>query len=363
MPEVAHPDLTRLKWLGHALSPYGDKDWVCRNISRDEQDWRFLIGVGSRHFVLPALHRALVAEKMETEPPDDAREALEGVYLLNRERNRALRAQMLELSHLLNGLGVAPVWLKGATTLLNEDWAASARMMVDLDFWIEDERAYDNILATFDLDGYQTCEGDTGENHLEHHHFAPRYKKGRPASVEFHKSPCELKFQDLLDGARAIDRVEWIAWEGTEIGQLCAVDRLMNSYLQCISFHADVNRPDDRRLTAVAHFSKTLDFLERFAASQTSTKDEFFQRLRAGRRMSDARKFFSILKLYFGLEAGLDVDASFLKSIVFATRHPKFVYARYMAGHAWKTVIDGRLGPPGAWWTKIYRHARNFHER
>jgi hypothetical protein len=282
-------------------------------------------------------------------------EGLDGFYILNKLRNQALRNQIFDLSQSLNSIGIAPVWLKGATELLKDDWADSARMMVDLDLWAPGGGDH-KIITLLDAEGYTILDGYSDD--LCDHHFAPRRKDFQPAVIELHRSIYGGSFTDILSDAEALQRVEWIDWEGNRIGRLCEPDRLMNSYIQCIDHHGNLNRKDDRRITAILNLGKTLDFLERFRAAAEETKSEFFKRLDTNVRHEEAGKFFSIMSAYFGLDVNLGIDGPFLKSIVFGSTYPRLVYARFFAAHVLDSVARGRLGPPKLWGSKLFGHIK-----
>lgn len=363
MHEVSHPDLLNLKWLGNVLSPFGDKDWVADNIPVDEHNWEFLIMVGSQCLVLPSLYKALLHDRILSKIPKGISEALEGFYVLNNHRNGALRDQVLELSLLLNSENITPVWLKGATNLIREDWRLSSNMMVDLDFWIPAEEEHETTLKLMAKDGYVTIDDYPDEIYLDHH-FAPRFKDSYPASVEFHRHICGAVFNDILNDEHAIHRIEKVFFEGTNVGQLCLADRLMNSYLQCIHFHGDINTQEhDRLLTKVISFRKTLDFLERFADSPETARQEFFHKLYSSSRFHDTRRFFSVLNVFFGLDARIEIDIAFLQSINFATKHRRLLYGKYMFKKILNYTATGRLGHPNGWTQKLSRHLTNLHSR
>jgi len=364
MHEVSHPDLVKLKWLGYALSPFGDKNWVVDNIPTEQNDWKFLIMAGSQLLVLPSLYKALSRERMLSKIPKDICEALEGFYVLNNARNQALRNQVLELTQLLNANNIIPIWLKGATNLIREDWILNSNMMIDLDFWIPDEGQYATVLKLLADDGYRTIEDYPDKNYVNHHHFAPRFKDSYPASVEFHRHICETDFDDLLNDRLAINRIELFQFKETTVGQLCSIDRLMNSYLQCIHFHGNLNIEEhERLLTRIISFRKTYDFLERFSDASDVVRGEFFHRLNSSNNCDDSRKFFSVLSVFFGLDANIEIDEFFLQSIYFSTENHRFLYGKYILNKILSYAANGRLGSASGWRKKISQHLAKLNSR
>jgi len=117
---------------------------------------------------------------------------LEGLLLLNRRRNRAILQQMNEISVLLHGQGIRPVFLKGGAHLADGLYADHGeRVMGDIDFLVEKEN-YLRAAGVLMDSGY--------ENPVEVYwevsrskHFYPLCRSDRPASVDVHQTPVGLK--------------------------------------------------------------------------------------------------------------------------------------------------------------------------
>ena len=126
--------------------------------------WEVLIKVAGRNLVLPNLYPVLKAKGLLGTIDPEIVEALEGFYELNALRNETLRKQLIEVTELLNAVRITPVWLKGATYLIDPEWKSSGRMMLDLDFWIPDPQ--DQQTALLELKATEGCLNTTATTRM-----------------------------------------------------------------------------------------------------------------------------------------------------------------------------------------------------
>lgn len=141
-------------------------------------EWLPLIELASRGWLVPALHVAFERAGCVDEMPAGVREYVALIHDRNVERNRRLRAQLIEALGALNAAAIEPVLLKGAIHLYCGDAATvHSRMISDLDINIVPDKIAQAKAALVSL-GY--CETDN-----------PR-ELGRPQDVgviELHDRP------------------------------------------------------------------------------------------------------------------------------------------------------------------------------
>lgn len=102
-----------------------------------EADWPMVLDIANRGWLGPALYVGLRRAGRIDEIPPPVRDYLSLLHDRNRERNRRLRAQLLEATSALNAAGIEPILLKGAIHLFTTgDEQLGARMMSDLDLGI-----------------------------------------------------------------------------------------------------------------------------------------------------------------------------------------------------------------------------------
>ena len=132
--------------------------------------WLSLYKLATAHLVAPFLYATLSTRGGLDQVPGDIRDALEGLYYLNDQRNRHLRQVLRDTIQALNGIGIEPILLKGAIALLPEQYPhAFARMLSDLDIAVDQA----NLLAAAEgLQAAGFCYAPGTEPHadLTQHH-------------------------------------------------------------------------------------------------------------------------------------------------------------------------------------------------
>jgi hypothetical protein len=103
----------------------GDREAVRALTHRQGWSWERLFKVAAEEAVLPALHGLLNRLSILPEAPPEIAEFLLTVEASNRERNRAIRAEVISVVQLLNGAGIEPVLLKGIANSKQESTRTS----------------------------------------------------------------------------------------------------------------------------------------------------------------------------------------------------------------------------------------------
>lgn len=348
--------IATFRWVCQAISPLVGEERLRATLPSSVADWDFVVRVASSHLVLPSLYVALRDKGLLAATPRAFAEALEGFHTLNALHNARLRKQMLDVSSLLNDIGVSPVWLKGATNLLGDDWQNVSRMMLDLDFWVPDSQCHSLLLARLEQAGYVIPDDYRGLDFGASHHFAPRVREGEPARIEIHHKLVSTRVCELLDDQEVLPFVEWFTWEGKQVGCLSMLDRLRHSYIQCTEMNGGMAQG---RISLL----KALDFVERLEASGGPFSPIFLAQLDSPPWRTHARHFFSFLEDYFGLPSALAYDRSLLRRMEWSIAYPRSMYGLHMLEHAWNVVISGRAGHPRTWLQKLSRHLEILRQR
>nr|WP_319566628.1 nucleotidyltransferase family protein [uncultured Rhodoferax sp.] len=350
MSTKTHSQLDTLQWLFRALSPFVSAAELHRNFPVTESDLANLIRISSQHLVLPSLYLRLQDKGMLSNFSNEFVDALEGFYQLNILHNTRLRQQMIDVSYLLNSIGIEPVWLKGATVLMTHDWHRSPRMMLDLDFWIAEPQQQQATLACLEQAGYQIPEDYSNHDDSTGHHFNPRMRTHEPARLEIHHHIVSTQLGKLLSNQDALKHMESLTWEGCRVGQLSASDRLMHSYIQC----TEMNRDGLSR----GHIAlmKTLDFVERVNTLGGRYPDDFLAKLDHPPWQKQARRFLTLVDHEFGLRSPLAADNGLRNRQRWCMSFPRGAYALYICKHAYDSLSAGHTGPLRDWWPKLLRH-------
>lgn len=122
----------------------------------DRFEWFHLLETANRGWLTPALYVAFESNSCLEEIPDPVRGYLALLHDRNFQRNRRLRAQLIEAVGALNAAAIEPILLKGAIKLFCGDAASvRSRMISDLDINIAPTQMADAKAALSRL-GY--CE-------------------------------------------------------------------------------------------------------------------------------------------------------------------------------------------------------------
>jgi len=168
----------------------------------EEAEWPSLIEVANRAWLGPALFVAFEREALLDHVPGPVRDYLELLHDRNLERNKRLRAQLIEAVGALNASGIEPVLLKGAITLYSgSETRVRCRMISDLDLNVTPAQESATKTAFLQL-GYREMANsrefgrseDVGVVEL---HFAPNFRAAHYLNGEFGTSAPVLE-RDLV---------------------------------------------------------------------------------------------------------------------------------------------------------------------
>lgn len=176
--------------------------------------WRRVVLLADDHQVTGALAVAIAARAdLDTDP--GIRDRLARSHRRNLVRNMLLRRQTLEAGRTLNRAGIEPLLLKGALYLFDGTLLdMGERFTGDIDIVVP-EAAWDTAVAALESAGYRP---EAGKPFL-HPHELPMVARGRPTSVELHRSlgsagvaavlPLEEAWRDSSD-----HRVDGVSFRG-----------------------------------------------------------------------------------------------------------------------------------------------------
>jgi len=161
----------------------------------EQVPWGKVICLANAHLLTPTLAMALADQGLRNCLSADVGAYLQRLYTLNLQRNQHLRAQLIEVGAALNRIGVEPVLLKGACSLVTRMYShPGSRMMTDLDVLVPQARI-EACREQLQIIGYG-MDDDDGDFPADHHHIAPLRRPGEYAVVELH----QLLVKDLRTG-------------------------------------------------------------------------------------------------------------------------------------------------------------------
>jgi len=162
-------------------------------------NWELMVWVSTGAYVFTALHLQLKRAGLLAELPTDLVEYMEEFTNLNRERNRAILDQALEVNTLLHQNNIIPIFLKGAAHLLDGLYEDPAeRMIGDIDFLV-DEKDMVRAAGLLIRNGYESGAEYNPKHFRMLKHYPRLFRDDRPADVEVHRRVVRAPYEDVLD--------------------------------------------------------------------------------------------------------------------------------------------------------------------
>jgi hypothetical protein len=159
-------------------------------------DWDAVVKVSTAHYVFPALYCNLKRAMFLQHLPSELVDYMKYITDLNRDRNQQIIDQAKEINTLLIANNITPIFLKGASYLLEglyEDIAE--RMVGDIDFLVlKDIEKTDLILKE---NGYKGLH-DKDYLTINHRHLPRIIHPNKIAAVEIHKKILRDNFDENL---------------------------------------------------------------------------------------------------------------------------------------------------------------------
>ena len=156
-------------------------------------DWDLFVKISTNQLVLPALYCNYKRNNLLQFLPNDLVAYMQEITSLNRDRNLQITEQINELNNLLEQNSVTPIFIKGASYLIQGLYDDSAeRMIGDIDFLLSHGEYIKSIDLIFD-NGYELLKNS---KHLRpgKRHFSRLVKNDKIAAVEIHKEMIVEKY-------------------------------------------------------------------------------------------------------------------------------------------------------------------------
>ncbi len=315
--EQSERRIRALKWTALAVSPFATREAICAALP-DPRDWPLVVAAADTGFLLPELSLSVNRHGLDRVMPAELCAFLDTLFLLNAERRAQLRGQMVAVSQILTGAGLQPIWIKGATTLIGDDFARSGRVMHDLDVWLvgdEQQQAALRLLAE------AGCV-DIGEheNMLRawSHHHPPLQHPDWPARIEVHRRPIKRMPAPLVTESELASAVLWSHWEGGATGTPDAMSGALLSLA-----HATVMADASFQLGSVS-LMKSLDFVARIARDFGGALPPAMQaRIDASSMRVQANRMLTFMADYYDMPPPVRCDRGYIAAVERGIRRPR----------------------------------------
>ena len=158
-------------------------------------DWDAVVKVSTAHYVFPALYCNLKRADFLQYLPQELVSYMEHITDINRERNKQINLQAIELNNVLLANNIRPIFLKGTGNLLAgiyED--IGERMVGDIDF-VFSKKDYPKAIKVLREFGYSDVRKRKYQypDKLDYLHYRRLQKENNIAAIEIHSELLGVK--------------------------------------------------------------------------------------------------------------------------------------------------------------------------
>ncbi len=174
----------KIELLCRMISPCTNRVSLSNAVEDASKDWLGIIKISNENLLTPALYYSLFSSRLFENINDEKLQSfLSIVYQKNLERNENIYRQILDIQKTLSKDKISPLFLKGATVLIEKLYPdVGIRVMGDLDLMILEEYI-GSAIKKLQENGYIFF----GRKFNRWHHHYPRMnKEGYYAAVEPH---------------------------------------------------------------------------------------------------------------------------------------------------------------------------------
>lgn len=307
------------QFLGAVLSPWTSAEQAKEIIQASAVDWEQVFGLAAGNLVSPLLWERINEKNLTGLIPKDFLMALQVIHEANCERNRQHQVLLLEATQALNQIGIEPILLKGAHSLVGLGPDEESRILSDVDLIIPNGRTREaqGFLISKGYYEQQLYEGEWHEASEESsHQLSPLFHPTLPAYLELHHYPhWQERSEGLID--YILSELQLLEIEGCRMWFMPLKARFL--YNQFHHYYSDMERNaevDFRFLSEQAAFACELGTsgIEELRALVAARFPEFEQGMQVQ---------LDLMPILFGLQG---IESHSLKSEI-------ELYLRYLVGN------------------------------
>ncbi len=195
------------RFITSTVSPFISAEELVKQIKSNEPlNWEVVADIAGTHSIIQALYPAFIEKDVVGYIPNEFLDYAQHLSELNQDRNRMMKAQLIEAVSIINKSGIKPLLMKGAAHLILDTFSrTSDRLLTDLDILVPADEIK-RISEAFIEAGYTFYEEKI--DFIEtHHHYPPLIKQGECAMIELHRELMFSEQQHIFPTKRA--------WENT----------------------------------------------------------------------------------------------------------------------------------------------------
>jgi len=209
--------------LSQCLAGVFNQTLDIKDLPANDTEWQSMLQLSGTQLITPFLRWALQENALLETLPTDVLDYLEAFYSLNLDNNRRYEDQLAELIQTLNRIGVRPLLLKGAATLVTGLYPTPGeRYIGDIDILIPPDKLAEILIVLGEI-GYAPKTTDqpppTAEDFVKQrksHHYPAVRSLAWPIWVELHIHPVHLSVAECLTAEEMVQDATLFSWRGGE---------------------------------------------------------------------------------------------------------------------------------------------------
>ncbi len=225
--------LQSLFTLAEMISPSSDREKIKQAILSNSIEWLSIVEIANAHFLTASLYYTLLEKDLLRFIKDEELlNYLEQIYTINLKRNQKIIEQSKEIAQILLKKEITPVFLKGAASLLQNDYKGPGmRFLSDIDLYVLENDfniAKEQLLAS----GYMPNRIRGIKDIEKHHHWWPLCHPKWDVVIELHRLILTYPYSQLM---RCKKRDFQDSAHHTDIAVLSPTFRLIHVFI-----HSDI---------------------------------------------------------------------------------------------------------------------------
>jgi len=190
--------------LSEIISPSNDGEKIKQAIISNTIEWLSVVEIANAHFLTASLYYSLLEKGLlELINDDELLTYLKQIYTINLGRNQKIISQSKEIAQILLHKEIKPVFLKGAASLLQNDYKdPGMRFLSDIDFCVF-ENHFDKAKEQLFSSGYLPNIIEGIKDIEKHHHWWPMYHPKWEVVIELHRSILTYPYSRLIDCSKS----------------------------------------------------------------------------------------------------------------------------------------------------------------
>ena len=225
-----------LQFICSILSFQEEKEGLRQKVEQID-DWPAVIKCSTYYLMAPAFYWSLRRHDLLDSVPEDIREYFEGMYDLNRMRNKSMENQTVDLCRILNSIGVQPLLLKGMANVFSGVYeGAGLRSIGDIDIVVPETKVNQCVEAM------KTANYECDSGHNFAHHAPPLYHEKYESSVEIHH--CDIvaiQYRAIIPAQEMWDASKLYETEGAAMRIPSATSRALHNVVHAQMQHGFVH--------------------------------------------------------------------------------------------------------------------------